>query len=71
MAKKFIVRHRDVMPKEDKSVTMSLRLDRSLQAEYDQLALKRALRFAMDNLEFIDSPKAAASDHDTTPLEQD
>ena len=40
MAKKFIVRHRDVMPKEDKSVTMSLRLDRSLQAEYDQLALK-------------------------------
>ena len=40
MAKKFIVRHRDVMPKEDKSVTMSLRLYRSLQAEYDQLALK-------------------------------
>lgn len=81
MAKKFIVRHRDIMPKEDKSVTMSLRLDRSLQEEYDQLALKsgrsrnelmcRALRFAMDNLEFIDSPKAAASGQDTTSSEQD
>ena len=69
MAKKFVVRHRDVMPKEDKSVTMSLRLDRSLQAEYDQLALKsgrsrnelmcKALQFAIDNLEFIDAPKAA------------
>lgn len=78
MAKKFIVRHRDAEPKEDKSTTMSLRIDRELQAEYDKLALKsgrsrnelmcKALQFAIDNLEFIDSPKAADA---PTTSEQD
>lgn len=80
MSQKFVVRHRDLDGKDDRTVIMSLRIERALQAEYDKLALEsgrsrnelmcRALQFAMDNLEFIDSPKAAASDHDTTPSDK-
>lgn len=51
--------------KEDKSITMTIRLDRELQEEYDELAAKsgrsrnelmcKALRYALDNLKFVDT----------------
>ena len=63
MSASFIVRHKSADGNEEKSVTMSLRLDRQLQAEYDQLAQKSgrsrnelmcmALRYALDHLEFV------------------
>ena len=63
MADKFVVRHRDAEKKEDKSITMSLRMDRVLQEAYDELAQKSgrsrnelmcmALKYTLDNLEFI------------------
>ena len=63
MSDSFIVRHKSADGTEEKSVTMSLRLDRQLQAEYDQLAQKSgrsrnelmcmALRYALDHLEFV------------------
>lgn len=40
MSDSFIVRHKSADGNEEKSVTMSLRLDRQLQAEYDQLPRK-------------------------------
>lgn len=64
MKDKFVVRPKKYDTKEDKSVVMSLRLDRELQEEYDALSAKSdrsrnelmcmALRYALDNLEFID-----------------
>lgn len=63
MDKKFIVKHKD-LPKEDKSVTMTLRIERETQEQFDELSAKSnrsrnelmnmALRYALDNLEFID-----------------
>ena len=63
MSDSVIVRHKSAVGNEEKSVTMSLRLDRQLQAEYDQLAQKSgrsrnelmcmALRYALDHLEFV------------------
>ncbi len=63
MADKFIVRRKRYERKEDKSVVMTLRMDRELQEEFDALAAKSdrsrnelmcmALRYALDNLEFI------------------
>ena len=63
MKDKFVVRPKKYDTKEDKSVVMSLRLDRELQEEYDALSAKSdrsrnelmcmALRYALDNLEFI------------------
>ena len=63
MSDSFIVRHKSADGNEEKSVTMSLRLDRQLQAEYDQLAqnsgrsrnelMCMALRYALDHLEFV------------------
>ena len=63
MSDSFIVRQKSADGNEEKSVTMSLRLDRQLQAEYDQLAQKSgrsrnelmcmALRYALDHLEFV------------------
>ena len=51
-------------PKEDKSVTMTIRIDRSLQKEYNDLAAKTnrsrnelismALRYALDHMELKD-----------------
>ena len=48
-----------------KSITMTIRLDRELQEEYDELAAKsgrsrnelmcKALRYALDNLKFVDT----------------
>ena len=50
-----------VTPKEDKTVTMTIRIDRTLQQEYNELSAKtnrsrnelisRALRYALDNME--------------------
>ncbi len=63
MPEKFVVRHKKYDTKEDKSVVMTLRMDRELQEEFDALAAKSdrsrnelmcmALRYALDNLEFI------------------
>lgn len=63
MTDKFIVRRKRYERKEDKSVVMTLRMDRELQEEFDALAAKSdrsrnelmcmALRYALDNLEFI------------------
>ena len=50
-----------VTPKEDKTVTMTIRIDRALQEEYNELSAKTnhsrnelismALRYALDNME--------------------
>ncbi len=50
-----------ITPKEDKTVTMTIRIDRALQEEYNELATKTnrsrnelismALRYALDNME--------------------
>ena len=46
MSDSFIVRHKSADGNEEKSVTMSLRLDRQLQ-------MCMALRYALDHLEFV------------------
>lgn len=53
-----------VTPKEDKTVTMTIRIDRSLQEEYNDLSVKTnrsrnelismALRYALNNMELKD-----------------
>jgi len=53
-----------ITPKEDKTVTMTIRIDRALQEEYNLLATKTnrsrneligmALRYALDNMELKD-----------------
>lgn len=53
-----------VTPKEDKTVTMTIRIDRVLQEEYTELSAKTnrsrnelismALRYALDNMELKD-----------------
>lgn len=53
-----------ITPKEDKTVTMTIRIDRSLQEEYNELSAKTnrsrnelismALRYALDNMELKD-----------------
>ena len=53
-----------VTPKEDKTVTMTIRIDRSLQEEYNELSartnrsrnelISMALRYALDNNELKD-----------------
>lgn len=50
-----------ITPKEDKSVTMTIRIDRSLQEEYNRLAIRSnrsrneligmALQYALDHME--------------------
>ncbi len=62
MSGKFIVRPKN-MEKRDKSVVMTLRLDRDLQEEFDKLSVQSdrsrnelmcmALRYALEHLEFI------------------
>ncbi len=58
----FIVTHKDKVKKDDKTVTMTLRIDRDLQQQYDELSTKSghsrnqlmnmALRYALDRLKF-------------------
>lgn len=60
---KFIVRPKSTEKKEDKSVVMTLRLNKDLQEEFDKLATQSdrsrnelmcmALRYALEHLEFI------------------
>jgi len=50
-----------IIPKEDKGVTMTIRIDRALQEQYNELASKTnhsrnelicmALKYALDNME--------------------
>lgn len=59
----FIVRPKNVEKKEDKSVVMTLRLERDLQEKFDELASKSdrsrnelmcmALKYALEHLEFV------------------
>ena len=63
MTDKFVVRQKRPGKKEDKSVVITLRIDRELQEEFDSLASKSdhsrnelmcmALRYALDHLEFM------------------
>ena len=59
MADKFVVRQKKPDRKEDKSVVMTLRIDRELQEEFDKSDRSRnelmcmALRYALEHLEFI------------------
>ncbi len=56
MANRFVI-----TPKEDRSVTMTIRIDRELQEQYNELSAKTgrsrneliglALQFALDNME--------------------
>ena len=60
----FIVRPKYTDKKEDKSITMTIRLERELQEEYDKLSAKSgrsrnelmcmALRYALNNLKFVE-----------------
>lgn len=53
-----------ITPKDDKTITMTIRIDRALQEEYNELAIKTnrsrneligmALRYALDNMELKD-----------------
>lgn len=53
-----------ITPKEDKSVTMTIRIDRTLQEKYNDLSVKTnrsrnelislALQFALDHMEIIE-----------------
>lgn len=62
MEDKFVVRMKSDK-REDKSVVMTLRVDRELQEEFDRLSAQSgrsrnelmcmALKFALDHLEFI------------------
>ena len=64
MPNDFIVRPKCTDKKEDRSITMTIRLERELQEQYDDLSAKSgrsrnelmcmALRYALDNLKFIE-----------------
>jgi predicted transcriptional regulator len=64
MSSKFVVRPKQYDSKEDRSVIMTVRIDRKLQESYDDLANKSnrsrnelinmALQYAIENLEFIE-----------------
>lgn len=61
---KFVVKLRKNNEKDDESIIMSLRINKKLQEEYDELANKSnrsrnelmcmALRYALDNLDFVE-----------------
>lgn len=63
-SEKFIIKHKDLEIKEEATVTMTLRLEKELQQQYDELAQKSgrsrneimtlALKFAIDKVEFLD-----------------
>ena len=65
MGDKFVVTPKRNDRKEDKSIVMTLRMDRELQERFDVLAAKSdrsrnelmcmALKYALEHLEFIDS----------------
>ena len=53
-----------VTPKEDKTITMTIRIDKNLQEKYNELAAKTnhsrneligmALQYALDNMEIVE-----------------
>ncbi len=61
-----------ITPKEDTSVTMTIRIDRSLQEEYNSLASRTkrsrnelicmALQYALDNMELKSPDESDAQD---------
>ncbi|WP_455617878.1 CopG family transcriptional regulator [Eisenbergiella sp.] len=63
MGEKFVVRPKKQDKKEDKSVVMTLRIDRELQEAFDKLSVQSdrsrnelmcmALRYALEHLEFV------------------
>lgn len=63
MKDKFVVKRKNTDKKEDKSIVMTLILDRGLQEEYDKLSARSgcsrnelmcmALKYALEHLEFI------------------
>ena len=63
MPEKFVVRPKSVDQREDKSVVMTLRMDKEVQEAFDDLAAKSdrsrnelmcmALKYALQHLEFI------------------
>ncbi len=63
MEDRFVIRPKKADKKEDKSVVMTLRMDKELQEKFDRLSAKsdrsrnelmcRALRYALEQLEFI------------------
>ena len=67
MGDKFVVTPKRNDRKEDKSIVMTLRMDRELKERFDVLAAKSdrsrnelmcmALKYALEHLEFIDSDK--------------
>lgn len=67
MTDKFVVRAKSKEKKEDKSVIMTLRLDKDLQKAFDKLATQSdrsrnelmcmALQYALEHLEFIPENK--------------
>lgn len=68
MADKFVVKQKKQDKKEDKTVVMTLRIEKELQEEFDRLAAKSdrsrnevmcmALRYALEHLEFIPDDEA-------------
>ncbi len=61
---KFVVKHKDLEPKEEKTVTMTLRISKDLLWDYDELAdksgrsrnevMNMALKYAIDHLKLLD-----------------
>ena len=68
MADKFVVKQKKQDNKEEKTVVMTLRIEKELQEEFDRLAAKSdrsrnevmcmALRYALEHLEFIPDDEA-------------
>jgi len=66
MADKFVITKKSTEIN-DKSVTFTIRIDRELQEQYDDLALKSersrnelinlAMKYALENLEFVEGSK--------------
>lgn len=66
-SEKFIVLRKDLEPKEETTITMTLRLEKELQQKYDELSQKSgrsrnelmnlALKFAIEHLQFVDNPE--------------
>lgn len=68
MADKFVVKQKKQDKKEEKTVVMTLRIEKELQEEFDRLAAKSdrsrnevmcmALRYSLEHLEFIPDDEA-------------
>ena len=62
-----------ITPKEDPSVTMTIRIDKKIQDQFSELANKTnrsrnelinlALQYALDNMEIVEQENAKKRDH--------